>query len=167
LHVVYAELEKEIKAELEKHKKCAPNGIVIVYGDMCHPRIKRVIKQHNKTVKIDALNCIDCLLGGYKQLLRIDPKWDHFYLSSGWMSSNLKRNKYFKQIFNWKVNGIKENFEHLKGLIIIDSLNNIDELRSEIEEFSYHTGLEVKKVKLVGLNGLKAVIEEASKKLEN
>jgi hypothetical protein len=167
LHVVYAELEKEIKAELEKHKKCAPNGIVVVYGDMCHPRIKRVIKQYNKTVKIDALNCIDCLLGGHKQLLRIDPKCDHFYLSPGWMPSNLKRNKYFKEIFNWKVNGIKEHFEHLKGLIIVDSLDHIDELRSEIEEFSYHTGLEVKKVKLVGLDGLKAVIEEASKKLEN
>lgn len=41
------------------------------------------------------------------------------------------------------------------------------ELRRDIEEFSYNTGLEVKKVKHVGLDGLKALIEEASKKLEN
>lgn len=167
MHVVYSELEKEITATLEKHKKCAPNGIVVAYGDLCHPRVKKIVKQYNKTVKVDALNCIDCLLGGHKELLEIDPKYGHFYLSPGWMPSNLKRNKYFKEIFNWKVKNIKEQFEHLKGLIIIDSLDNIDELRSDIEEFSYYTGLEVKKVKQVGLDGLKIVIEEASKKLEN
>ena len=99
--------------------------------------------------------------------MEIDPKCGHFYLSPGWMPSNLKRNKYFKEIFNWKVKNIRKQFEHLKGLIIIDSLDNIDELRSDIEEFSYYTGLEVKKVKQVGLDGLKAVIEEASKKLDN
>ena len=167
LHVVYVELEKVITARLDKHKKCAPNGIIVIYGDMCHPRIKKIVKRYNKTVKVDALNCIDSLLGGHKQLLKTDPKCGHFYLSPGWMPSNLKRSKYFKEIFNWKLKDIKEQFEHLKGLIVIDSLDNIDELRRDIEEFSYNTGLVVKKVKHVGLDGLKALIEEASKKLEN
>ena len=63
--------------------------------------------------------------------------------------------------------GVKQQFEHLDGIIIIDSLDNLDELESDIEEFSVHTGLQVKETKTVGLNGLNAVIDEAIKKLEN
>lgn len=167
LHAVYAELEKAVTAALEKHAKNAPNGVVVVYGDMCHPRIKKIVKQYSNVVKVDALNCIDCLLGGHKQLLALDPKCGHFYLSPGWMPSNLKKNKYFKEIFDWNIEDIKEQFEHLNGLIIIDSLDNLDELQKDIEEFSVNSGLEVKTVKHVGLDGLKAVIEEATKKFQN
>ena len=161
LHVVYAELEKEIVSALEKAKDHTPNGIVLVYGDMCHPRIKKIVKQYNNTVKVDALNCIDCLLGGHKKLIQADPKGCHFFLSPGWIPSNLKKNKYFKEIFDWNIDGIKEQFEHLDGIIIIDSLNNLHELKKDIEEFSFHTGLKVRNTKSVGLEGLKAVIEKA------
>ena len=41
LHVIYTELEKEIISALEKAKDHADYGIVVVYGDMCHPRIKK------------------------------------------------------------------------------------------------------------------------------
>ncbi len=166
LHAVYADLEKELTDALKKAQQKAENGIVVVYGDMCHPRIKKIVKQHN-AVKVDALNCIDCLLGGHKNLLRIDPKCSHFYLSPGWMPSNLKKNKYFKEIFDWNIENIKDQFEHLNGLIIIDSLDNLEELEGDIEEFSFYSGLEVKSTESVGLNGLKAVIEESIKKIEN
>jgi hypothetical protein len=167
LHVVYAELEKELTSALKKHAEHAPNGIIVVYGDMCHPRIKKIVKKHDNAIKVDALNCIDCLLGGHKKLLEADPKGSHFILSPGWMPSNLKKSKYFRGIFDWNMEGIKEQFEHLTGLIIIDSLGNLDELESDIEEFSVHTGLQVKDTKAVGLAGIKAVIDEAIKKLQN
>jgi hypothetical protein len=167
LHVVYSELEKELTSALKKHAEHAPNGIIVVYGDMCHPRIKKIVKKHDNVVKVDALNCIDCMLGGHKKLLEADPKGSHFILSPGWMPSNLKKSKYFRGIFDWNMEGIKEQFEHLTGLIIIDSLGNLDELESDIEEFSVHTGLQVKDTKAVGLAGLKAVIDEAIKKLQN
>ena len=161
LHAVYDDLEKEITAALEKAKDHADNGIIVVYGDMCHPRIKKIIEQYSNAVKVDALNCIDCLLGGHKNLLNADPKGCHFYLSPGWMPSNLKKNKYFKEIFDWNLEDIKEHFEILNGIIIIDSLDNLSEFRNDIEEFSQHTGLQVKTTKSVGLDGLKAVIDEA------
>jgi hypothetical protein len=167
LHVVYAELEKELTSALKKHAEHAPKGIIVVYGDMCHPRIKKIVKKHDNAIKVDALNCIDCLLGGHKKLLEADPKGSHFILSPGWMPSNLKKSKYFRGIFDWNMEGIKEQFEHLTGLIIIDSLGNLDELESDIEEFSVHTGLQVKDTKAVGLAGLKSVIDEAIKKLQN
>lgn len=167
LHVVYAELEKALTSALEEHADHAPNGLIVVYGDMCHPRIKKIIKKYDNTLKVDALNCIDCLLGGHKKLLEVDPKCCHFILSPGWMPSNLKKSKYFRGIFDWNMEGLKEQFEYLDGIIIVDSLDNLDELASDIEEFSINTGLQVKNVKTVGLDGLKAVIDEAIKELQN
>ena len=167
LHVIYTELEKEIISALKKAKDHADYGIVVVYGDMCHPRIKKMVKQFSNAVKVDALNCIDCLLGGHKKLVLTNPKGCHFFLSPGWMPSNLKKFKYFREIFDWNLEGVKEQFEHLDGVIIIDSLNNLDELKSDIEEFIQHTGLQVKTIKTVGLDGLKAVIDEALKKLQD
>jgi len=167
LHVVYAELEKELTSALEKHAEHAPNGIIVVYGNMCHPRIKKIVKKYSNAVKVDALNCIDCILGGHQNLLQADPKCSHFYLSPGWMPSNLKKSPQYCEIFDWNMEGIKEQFEHLTGIIIIDSLGNLDEFKSDIEEFSYHTGLQVKDSKSVGLDGLKAIIDEAIKKLPN
>ncbi len=167
LHAVYAELEKALTSALEKHADRAPNGIIVVYGDMCHHGIKRIVKKYSNAVKVDALNCIDCLLGGHQKLLEADPDCSHFYLSPGWMPSNLKNNKYFREIFDWNIEDIKEQFEHLAGVIIIDSLGNLDELQSDITEFCVNTGLQVKETKAVGLDGLKAVIDEAAKKLQN
>jgi len=167
LHVVYAELEKALTSTLKKHADRASEGIIVVYGDMCHYGIKRIIKQYSNAVKVDALNCIDCLLGGHQKLLEADPDGSHFYLSPGWMPSNLKKNKYFREIFDWNLEGITEQFEHLSGVIVIDSLDNLDELESDINEFCDNTGLQVKETKTVGLDGLKAVIDEAAKKLQN
>jgi hypothetical protein len=82
------------------------------------------------------------------------------------MPSNLKKTKNFKDIFDWTLEDIKEQFKELDGLIIVDSLGNVDELENDIQEFSFNSGLEVKEEKTVGLNGLKAVIEEAIKKLQ-
>lgn len=166
LHVVYTELEKEITAALEKSKDQASNGIVVVYGDMCHPRIRKIVRQYKNAVKVDALNCIDCLLGGHKKLLEVDSKCNHFYLSPGWMPSNLKKNSWFREIFDWKMESIKDQFDHLSGIIVIDSLGNLDEFKNDIKEFSHYTGLEVKNIKAVGLGGLKAVIIDAIKKLK-
>ena len=167
LHAVYADLEKALTSALEKHADNAQDGIIVVYGDMCHYNIKRIIKNCRNTVKVDALNCIDCLLGGHQKLLELDPNGNHFYLSPGWMPSNLKKIKNFREIFDWDIEDIKEQFECLSGVIIIDSLDNLDELESDITEFCVNSGLQVKETKTVGLEGLKAVIDEAAKKLQN
>ena len=167
LHAVYSDLQKAVTGALEKYSKDAEKGIVVVYGDMCHPRLKKMVKNCDNAVKVDAMNCIDCLCGGHQKILETDPKYSHFYLSPGWMPSNLKKTKNFKEIFDWSIEDRKEQFTELDGLIILDSLGNLDELKSDIEEFSSNSGLDVKEVKTVGLDGLKSVIEEAIKKLQD
>ena len=139
---------------------------MVVYGDLCHPRIKKIVGKYSNSVKVDALNCIDCLLGGHGKLLQLDPNSDHFYLSPGWMPSNLRNNVRFRQVFDWSQKEIKNMFTNLKGVIILDSLENLDEFKSDIEESSSNTGLPVKSKKAVGTHGLETVILEAIKKLE-
>jgi hypothetical protein len=167
LHVDYNELERKLTSAIEECSKEGSEGIVVVYGDLCHPRIKKIVEKYSNAVKVDALNCIDCLLGGHGRLLEIDPNNDHFYLSPGWMPSNLEKNERFRQVFDWSQEGIENLFRDLKGVIIIDSLGNLDELKSDIEEFSCHTGLRVKNKEAVGINELEAVILEAIRKLKN
>jgi hypothetical protein len=139
---------------------------VVVYGDLCHPRIKKIVGKYSNSTKVDALNCIDCLLGGHGKLLQVDPNSDHFYLSPGWMSSNLKKNIRFRQVFDWSQKEMKNLFANLKGVIILDSLENLHEFKNDIEEFSSNTGLPVKSKKAVGIHGLEIAILEALKKLE-
>jgi hypothetical protein len=110
LHVDYDELEKELTSAIEEWSRDESNGIVVVYRNLAHPRIKKIIRKYSNSVKVDTLNCIDCLLGGNGRLLQIDPNKDHFYLSPGWMPSNVEKNVYFRQVFDWNQEGIENLF---------------------------------------------------------
>ncbi|MEM2955314.1 MAG: DUF1638 domain-containing protein [Nitrososphaerales archaeon] len=164
LHVDYNELERELKLSLEKYSR-DKSKVVVVYGDLCHPNMKGIIGKFGNVVKVDALNCIDCLLGGHGRLLEIDPNHDYFYLSPGWMPSNLKMSPRLNSIFDLSKKEAKKQFRNLKGMILIDSLGNLNEFKDEVKKFSNHTGLSVLGEETVGLDGLKDVIFEAIKKL--
>jgi hypothetical protein len=58
-------------------------------------------------------------------------------------------------------------FSMLKGIILIDSLGNLDDYKVEIEKFCYYTGLPIIERKNVGLEGLKNVITKAILKAKN
>lgn len=167
LHTDYDELERELTRVIEEFSKDKSRGIAVVYGDLCHPNILGIIGKYSKVVKVDALNCIDCLLGGHGRLLEIDPNHDCFYLSPGWMPSNLKTNERFSPLFDRSKEEARKQFRMLKGIILLDSLGNLNEFKDDIEEFSDHTGLPVLDKKAVGLDGLRDVIFEAIKKLKD
>jgi hypothetical protein len=67
---------------LRKHTARGGPSPVVIYGDVClgfHQEMKALVKRYG-AVKVDALNCIDCLLGGRGRLLEVDP--DHkFFIS--------------------------------------------------------------------------------------
>ncbi len=165
LHTDYDELERELIQAIEECSKDKLRGIIVVYGDVCHPNMEGIIGKYGKVVKVDALNCIDCLLGGHGRLLKIDPDHYYFYLSPGWMPSNLKMDGRFSRLFDWSRKEAKRKFSKLKGIILLDSLGDLDEFRDEIEEFRNHAGLSVLKKRVVGIDGLKDVVLEAMKKL--
>lgn len=168
LHVDYDELEKELTQAIKECSKDSSRRIIVVYGDWCHPQMKEIIGKHDNVVKVDALNCIDCLLGGHGKLSEIDPNNEYFYLSPGWMPSNLKANPRFCPIFYGpSPEEIKQQFSNLKGILLFDSLEDLDEFKSEIEEFSNHTGLPILDKKLTGLDRLKEFILQTIKNSQN
>jgi hypothetical protein len=159
-------LERKLTSAIESCSKEGSRGIVVVYGDLCHPRIKKIVEKFSNVVKVDALNCIDSLLGGHGRLFGCGSKRQSFLSFSGMEPSNLEKNIRFQEVFDWSQKGIKNLFKDLKGVIIIDSLGNLDEFKSDIEDFSCYTGLPVKSKLAVGTYELKAVILEAIRKLE-
>src|SRR3990170_2703005 len=84
-HVDYAQLELNLRQVLEKTQQQFKGNIVLVYGDLClgqNGEMKKLAEEHG-VVKVDALNCIDCVLGGKGKFLEADPQHDLMFLSPG------------------------------------------------------------------------------------
>gem|GEM_PF-298383 len=166
LHTDYGDVEVGLTRAIEECSGDGSRRVVVVYGDLCHPNMKGLIGKYDNVVKVDALNCIDCLLGGHGRLLEIDPNHEYFYLSPGWMPSRLKANLRFRPIFKTSEEETKKQFRMLKGIILFDTLGNLKEFEGEVEEFSRRTGLPILDKKVVGLDGFRDLILEAIRKLE-
>ncbi|MHA1579963.1 MAG: DUF1638 domain-containing protein [Candidatus Freyarchaeota archaeon] len=154
LHMDFENLRVRLEEELSKQVE-EGRGIVVVYGDYCHPRMKEIVKSYG-AVKVDAINCLDCLLGGKGKIFEIDPSHSYFYLSPGWLKS-------YHQTYGSRMKGMREMFHNIKGLILIESMGELDP--EKVKEFTEATGLRVVRHERVGLDGLKKVIEEALSRL--
>ena len=156
LHMDYQKLQNALKASLRKHSGKKP---VVVYGDLClgFNGEMNVLMADYDVVKVDALNCIDCLLGGCGKLLQMDPDHRFYFLTAGFLDFTEKLTLGLKE-------DTRRRFNMLKGIIVLDSLGDIDRHWDRIEQISDQTGLPVLEHCVVGLDGLKALIEAALKK---
>ena len=153
LHMDYRKLHDALKASLRKHRKRKP---VVVYGDVClgfNGEMQALMTECD-AVKVDGLNCIDCLLGGKGKLLEIDPNHRFFFLTPAFL-------EFSETLISEAKEDNRRRFNMLKGIILVDSLDNMEKHMDWIEHFSDQTGLPVLEHRVVGLDGLKAVIEEA------
>jgi hypothetical protein len=161
LHVDYDLLEKELTRVLEERVGNCPGGIIVLYGDVClgfNNEMKNLLGRYD-VVKVDCLSCIDCLLGGKGKLLEIDPHHVYMFLNPAWI-------KFGKRFRTLSKEEAREQFSVLKGIILLDSLGNLDDYMEEIKEFSDYSGLPILEIKNIGLEGLKERILEAIKKLK-
>ena len=153
LHLDYQKLHDALKASLRKYRERKP---VVVYGDVClgFNGEMRILMTEFGAVKVDGLNCIDCLLGGRGKLLDIDPDHKFFFLTPAFI-------EFSESLMISTREENRRRFNMLKGIILVDSLENMEQYRDRIEHFINQTGLPVLKHMVVGLSGLKNVIEEA------
>lgn len=156
LHMDYRKLHDVLKASLHKHRESKP---VAVYGDVClgfNSEMQALMNECD-AIKVDGLNCIDCLLGGRGKLLEMDPDHRLFFLTPGFLD--------FSESL---ISGTKENnrrrFSMLEGIILVDSLGDMELHQNRIDHISEQTGLPVLEHRLVGLTGLKILVEEALQK---
>ncbi len=153
LHLDHRKLHDALKAALKKNSARKP---VIIYGDLClgFNNEMHSLMTECGTIKVEGLNCIDCLLGGQGKLLDVDPDHHYFFLTPAFIA-------FSERLIRGTKEDNRDRFSMLKGIIIIDSLNNMELYRDRIEHFSKASGLTVMDHLMVGVSGLKSVIEDA------
>jgi hypothetical protein len=163
LHSDYGALEKSLRRQIQETLRSS-GKVIVVNGDYClgqDNEMKKLAAEYG-VAKVDALNCIDCLFGGKGKYLQADPRQECLFLSPGWI-------KYFHHIKSSIENKANEEifknmFSGLKGIVLLDTLGNLDNYEQEIKEIQYFTGLPILERRNIGLENLKQVILEAAEK---
>ena len=158
-HTDYAQVEQNLRRVLEKTRQRYGN-IVLVYGDLClgqNGEMKKLTEEYD-IVKVNALNCVDCMLGGKGIFLTADPQHDLMFLSPG-MTDFFSHAKELMKREGVDEESLKQLFDGLQGIVLLDTLGNADKLKAEIEKLD--TGLQILEIKRVGCKNVKDVVNEA------
>ena len=156
LHTDYNRLDRALNGAVNKHRKQNPEGVIVVYGDVClgfNGEMKKLIDKYD-VVKVDALNCIDCLLGGKGRLLEMDPDHKYLFLNPAFIQFAEKIRGKTKEM-------TREMFSMLDGIVLLDAMGDLDAYQSKIDEIADHTGLPILERNNIGLEGLKNVLLDA------
>lgn len=159
LHINYEKLHQALQASLLKHRAKKP---VVIYGDVClgfNGEMKKLVEAFGAT-KVDALNCIDCMLGGSGRLLKIDPDHIYLFLTPAFI-------EWFEDMNRGSPQETRRMFSMLKGIILVDSMGDLEAFKDRIDHISKKTGLPVLEHKSPGLGGLKSVIFNALEKQQS
>ncbi len=160
-HVDYGQLETNLRRVLERTLlRYPPRKVTLVYGDLClgpNGEMKQLAKEFG-IVKVDALNCVDCLLGGKGRIEEEDPNHELMFMDPGMI-------EFFQDAqAKLRKEGMDEEalqglFAGIKGIVLLDTLGEAEKNKADLERLD--TGLSVIRTKEVGLAGLKTVLIEA------
>ena len=159
-HIDYATLESNLRKVLEQTQKRFKGKMILVYGDLClgqDDEMKKLAKEFS-IAKVDAVNCIDCQLGGKGKFYNADPEHNLMFMGPGMIG-------FFKHAKEQLVKeGIDEAtfanmFSGIKGFVLINTCGNTERMRKDIEQ----SGMDVPILETwnVGLDGVKRVILDA------
>ncbi len=159
-HVDYDQIEKNLRPAIERALQSHPDNVILVYGDLClgvDNEMKKLAEEYGVT-KVDALNCIDCQLGGKGRFFEADPNHDLMFLSPG-MTDFFDHAREMMRKEGMDEATLKQFFNGLKGIIILDTLGNPVELKSKVEKLQ--TGLLILETRPIGCDNVWKVIQEA------
>ena len=162
-HVDYELLEKNLRKVLEQTLKCFSGKVVLVYGDLClgqNNEMKKIAEEYG-VVKVDAVNCIDCQLGGKGKFLEADPEHNLMFLGPG-MIGFFKRMKEKMRDEGVDEAAFANLFSGIKGIVLLDTCGNADKCKDELEKSGI--GLRVLETRKIGLENVKQVLLEAIEK---
>ncbi len=159
-HVEYEALETNLRKVLEHTKERFKGKIVLVYGDLClglGDEMKKLADQYG-VVKVDALNCVDCQLGGKGAFLAADPEHNLMFMGPGMidffgvMRENLKRAGMAEDAFSGLFSGIK-------GAVVLDTCGDGEKLIEAMHRAK--VDLPVLEVRKVGTEGVYVAVKDA------
>ena len=159
-HVDYEAVEKNLRRVLEHTLKRFEGKIVLIYGDFClgqNNEMKSLTDEYG-IVKVDAVNCIDCQLGGEGKFLEADPEHNLMFMGPGMINFfNHAKETMLKE-------GVDEAafsnmFSGIKGIVLLDTCGNVEKLRKELEKSGI--GLPILETREIGIEGVKRVVFDA------
>lgn len=162
-HIDYEFVEKNVRKVLEKTLSRFKGKVILVYGDLClgqDNEMKKLAEEYG-VVKVDAVNCIDCQLGGKGKSLDADPEHNLMFIGPGMMGFfTYAKEKMLKE-------GVDETvfagmFSGIKGIVILDTCGDTEKLSQELEKLGMN--LKVLETRKIGLENIKQVILEAIEK---
>lgn len=162
LHLDYNLLKQGLIKVLKKLAKKSSKDVILVYGDYClgpNGEMNELAK-HYDVVKVDALNCIDCFLGGSGSNLKVDPEDKMIFLSPGWIKFF---NYHHKHALEDEQSFFREMFSGFKGIILLDTLGNLEDYKHQIQDFVNFSGLKILETRKIGTNSLKQLIIQTKK----
>ena len=159
-HVDYELVEKNLRRVLDYKLKSSDQKVVLVYGDLClgpNGEMKRLAEEYS-IVKINAVNCVDCQLGGKGKSLEADPEHNLMFMGPGMI-------EFFKHMKGELLKqGMDETafvgmFSGIKGFVLLDTCGNAEEMKKEIEAAGL--GVPILETRQIGLENVKRVIFDA------
>ena len=124
--------------------------------------MKKLVKEFGVT-KVDAENCIDCLLGGKKSIDKADPNKELIFLTQGMISfwKQVKKEAEQEGIDEQTIN---QMYNGIKGIVYLDTIGDPEKNLQDIKQLK--SNLPILEVKKIGLSKLKALILESITKTE-
>lgn len=162
-HVDYSLVEQNVRKVLEHTLKRYHGKVVLVYGDLCMGQdneMKRLADEYG-VVKIDALNCIDCQLGGKGKSEEVDPEHRVMFMGPGMIDffEDMKP-QVMKQGLDEET--FKNMFNGVEGFVILDTVDNCEECRRKLERLG--AGVKILETRKIGAENVRLVVLEAIEK---
>jgi len=158
-HIDYKVLENNLRKVLEQTLKRFRGKVVLIYGDLClgqDNEMKNISDEYG-VVKVDAINCIDCQLGGKGKSLEADPEHNLMFMGPGMIDFFIHmREKMLKE-------GVGEAtfanmFNGIRGIVILDTCDDAEKCEEEIKKIGM--GLKVLETRKIGLENIRQVISD-------
>lgn len=161
-HTEPAVLETNLRKVISRTKQKHSGKIVLVYGDLClgqDGEMKKLADEYG-IVKVDAVNCVDCQLGGKDKSLEADPEHNLIFIGPG----NADSLENFK--FYLRTKGVDDVdtvlaklCSGIKGAVLLDTCGDGEKLDHTFKE----NGLPVNvlEIRKIGTDNLLRVIMDA------
>ena len=159
-HVDYNMLENNLRKVLEHTKRRFGGKIVLVYGDLClgvDGEMQRLADEYD-VAKVDALNCIDCQLGGGGKSDTADPEHNLMFMGPGMIEFFVDMRRILAQQ-GVDAEQFSSMYSGIKGAVVLDTL---DDAEGCLEAFkAVGLPLQVLEVRRIGCDNVHRVVQEA------
>jgi hypothetical protein len=119
--------------------------------------MKRLAKEYG-VVKVDAVNCVDCQLGGKGKFNEEDPEHNLMFMGPGMIGFfNHAKKQMLKE-------GVAETafanmFSGIRGMVILDTCGDAEKCRDDLQKSGIN--LKILETRKIGLENVKRVISDA------